>query len=204
MIRINLLKPERKEIKEALVSAPPEYRAPKKQPLPALIFLLLIVIIAALFLFQKKAITNEQSLLRNAQEEKKKLQDVVAKLDQLEQQMNLFKKKIDLIQQLKNRQQTAVRIMDELSKNLPEWVWLTEANFDKQSVQIKGNALSNNLIADYISNLEKSPFFNDVSLLSSTQKSVRNNQFLEFSLTADFVLPSEQASAEEATSREKK
>ena len=34
-------------------------------------------------------------------------------------------------------------------------------------IQIKGNALSNNLIADYIYNLESSPHFANVNLISS-------------------------------------
>ncbi len=43
-----------------------------------------------------------------------------------------------------------------MSRRLPDWVWLTEIIFDDKGIQIKGKALSNNLIADYISSLENS------------------------------------------------
>lgn len=189
MIRINLLKPEKKELKETPAIPIPEAKVQKKIPAFSLILLLLIIAVFALFLFQKRVINKEKNLLREAQEEKKQLQDVLVKLDKLEEQKRIFEKKIDLINQLKSFQEVAVKIMDELSKNIPEWVWLTETTYNNQAVKIKGNALSNNLIADYIFNLENSPYFSNVNLISSTQKRTKNNQYLEFSLTTQYVLP---------------
>jgi len=78
--------------------------------------------------------------------------------------------------------------MDELSKHIPYYVWLSEATYDEQKVHIKGKALSNNLIADYIYSLETSPYFVNVNLLSSTQKTSRDNQYLEFALNASYVV----------------
>src|SRR4030043_436980 len=92
-------------------------------------------------------------------------------------------RKISPINQLRAQQDSAVVILDELSKNLPDWVWLTEVSFQGQLIQIKGNALSNNLIADFIYNLENSAHFATVNLISSTQRTGRSAQLLEFSLT---------------------
>ncbi|MFW6160032.1 MAG: PilN domain-containing protein, partial [Acidobacteriota bacterium] len=50
-----------------------------------------------------------------------------------------------------------------------------------------GRALSNNLIADYIFNLEESPYFQNIELISSTQRRERNDQFLEFALTLNYI-----------------
>lgn len=190
MIRINLLKPERKEIRETSVAPVPEFKERRRQPFAAVIVLLAFVAIAALFFYQRDALTKENNLLRDAQAEKKNLQDVVVKLEELENQRNLFERKIRVITQLQSRQENAVIIMDELSKHLPNWIWLTELSFSAQEIQVKGRAVSNNLIADYIFNLEESPYFRNVNLISSQQRRVRNNQYLEFSLTAIFVGPS--------------
>ena len=95
--------------------------------------------------------------------------------------------------------------MDELSKAIPEWVWLTEVTYRTKKVQLKGRALSNNLIADYIANLENSKYFEKVNLISSSLKSTRNNQFLEYSLTASVILPtSPAATPKKATKKVKK
>jgi type IV pilus assembly protein PilN len=189
MIKINLLKPEKKDLRETPALPTEEFKAKKAPPIGNLVFALILIILAALFFFQKNAITKEKKLLVAVQEEKQQLQYVVAKLDQLGKQKEAYLKKISLIADLKSQQDLAVRIMDELSRNLPEWVWLNEVTFDKMTVQIKGNAISNNLIADYIASLENSRTFQNVNLISSTQKTISNNQFLEFALSATCVLP---------------
>jgi Tfp pilus assembly protein PilN len=189
MIRINLLKPETKEFKEGPALPGPEIRAKKAFPLATLVILLIIIVLAAAFFLQKRAISQEKSRLQAAQAEKSKLQYVVVKLDELEKQKTVFERKINLINQLRAQQDTAVKIMDELSKRLPEWVWLTELSYEGQLITLKGNALSNNLIADYIYSLENSPSFANVNLISSIQKSGRAAQYLEFSLTLNYILP---------------
>ncbi len=189
MIRINLLKPETKEIKEGPALPGPEIGAKKAFPLTTVIILLIIVVLAAAFFLQKRAISQEKARLQTAQAEKQKLQYVVAKLDELEKQKAVFERKINLIKQLRAQQATAVKIMDEVSTRLPEWVWLIDFSYEGQMIQMKGNALSNNLIADFIYNLQNCPSFANVNLISSIQKSGRSAQYLEFSLTLNYVLP---------------
>lgn len=183
MIRINLLKPEAKELPAD--EARREIRPPKM----SLIYLLVIFAAAALFFYQRSAFNKEGGLLEDAQAEKNKLSAVLGKLEEAQQLKGLFERKISLINQIKPRQQVAVRIMDELSKHIPFYVWLSEATYDKQKIHIKGRALSNNLIADYIYSLETSPYFFNVNLLSSTQRTTRDNRYLEFALNATYVAP---------------
>ena len=198
MIRINLLKPGKKEVSEAPSAPEPEFREKKRQFPYMLIFLLVIVLIGALFLLQKRELDNEKALLEDAKAEKQSLQYVLTKLEDLERQKQVLSRKINLITRLKSRQGIGVIIMDELSKNLPDWVWLTEVDFKDYNLLIKGKSLSNNLIADYISNLEESKYFNNVDLISSTLREVRNNKYLEFSMNASFVLPYTPVETEES------
>jgi type IV pilus assembly protein PilN len=182
MIRINLLKPEAKELPAE------EVRREIKPPKMSLIYLLVVFAAAALFFYQRSAFNKENNLLEAAQVEKNKLSDVLGKLEEAQKLKSLFERKINLINQLKPHQHVAVRIMDELSKHIPYYVWLSEATYDKQTVHVKGRALSNNLIADYIYSLETSPYFFNVNLLSSTQRTTRDNQYLEFAINASYVL----------------
>jgi Tfp pilus assembly protein PilN len=189
MIRINLLKPEAKELPVE------EVRREIKPPKMSLIYLLVVFAAAALFFYQRSALNKENSLLEAAQVEKNKLSDVLSKLEEAQKLKSLFERKINLINQLKPQQQLAVRIMDELSKHIPYYVWLSEATYDKQTVHLKGKALSNNLIADYIYSLETSPYFFNVNLLSSTQRTTRDNQYLEFAINAKYALQPESESS---------
>jgi type IV pilus assembly protein PilN len=193
MIRINLLKPETKEVRETPAEGMPELKTKKRPGVGSLIFVLLVIALAGFYFYQKKAMDEERQLLNQAKEEKSKLQYVIAKLDELQKQKASVLQKINLIKELQSQQDLAVRIMDELSKKLPDWVWLNEVSFDSKNVQVRGNALSNNLIADFIANLESDPYFESVNLIASTQKTVRNDQYLEFSLTAGVVNPKQPA-----------
>ncbi len=199
MIRINLLKPETRDFKEAGPPGAPEFKPPKK---PAnvgnLIFLLLVIGLGAFYFLQQRAFNRENELLDQANREKAKLQYVIAKLEEVKKQKESLERKINLINNLKAQQDLAVRLMDDLSRFLPEWVWLTEVTFDPKGLLIKGKALSNNLIADYIAALEASPNLRNVSIISSVQKDTRRDQYLEFSLNAAVEMPTVAPAAQAA------
>lgn len=205
MIRVDLLKPEKRELKEVASPLIEELREKKK--FPTYIFIIVLAAVIALFMVynQRNAMSLEQEFLESAREEKSQLKDVIVKLDQLEKQKLLFEKKINIIRLSKTSQEIAVKVMDELSRNIPGWAWLTEVSYKNQIVRIKGKALSNELIADYIYNLETSPYLYDIKLIGSTQRRVRNNQIQEFSLTARYLLQSLlDPSSEETSNKEKK
>lgn len=187
MIKINLLRHEKKEPQEQATTYMPEIIRQKKPPKSYFFYLLLIVAVGSLFLHQYRALSKENDLLKILQEDKKKLQDVLVILEQLENQKSLFENKIGLITQLKANQKASVIIMDELSKKIPEWVWLSEITYSTQKTRIKGGAISNSLIADYIYNLEESPYFMNVELISSTQLRSQSSRYLEFLLEATYI-----------------
>ncbi|HSA95629.1 MAG TPA: PilN domain-containing protein [Acidobacteriota bacterium] len=186
MIRINLLKPESKDISKEPMAAPgaAEERTKKGPNLGNLIFLALVIGLGAFYFFQQKAFRRENALLATARQEKAQLQYVEAKLEEQRKARESLDRKITLIESLNAQRDLAPRLMDELSRRLPDWVWLNEVVFDAKGIQIKGRALSNNLIADYISGLEASPQIMNVNLVSSTQKTTQGDQYLDFTLRA--------------------
>jgi Tfp pilus assembly protein PilN len=185
MIRINLLKPENKDIRETVVAAGLSEEGGKKSPnLGNLVFLVLVIGLGLFYFFQQKAFTRENTLLTKARQEKSQLQYVEAKLEEQRKARESLDKKINLIESLNAKRDLAPRLMDELNRRLPEWVWLSELTYDDKGIQIKGRALSNNLIADYIGNLEASPQLMNVNLVSSTQRTTQGDQYLEFFLRA--------------------
>jgi len=191
MIRINLLKPEKKDVFPVPTSIPVKETVKSDRPssTPPLILLLTVVAVAALAFMQRNALSREQGLLEGANAEKRKLQSVLQKLELLEKQRDSYQKKISLISALQSQQNIAVKIMQTLSQSLPEWVWLSEVTYDGLTVKVKGRATNYTLIAEYVDALEKSDILQAVNPTDSTQKSVRNQRYLEFNLTAMVVPP---------------
>jgi Tfp pilus assembly protein PilN len=185
MIRINLLKPETKDIRETVaIPMISEERGKTGPSLGNLIFVLLVIGLGMFYFLQQKAFNRENTLLAKARQEKSQLQYVEAKLEEQRKARESLDRKITLIESLNAQRGLAPRIMDELSRRIPDWVWLSEVVYDDKGIQIKGRALSNNLISDYIGSLEASPQIMNVNLISSTQKTAKGDQYLEFSLRA--------------------
>jgi len=190
MIRINLLKPEVKEIREPVPTGAPKIpKERKKANIGTIIFLLLLVSLAGYYFYQHWGIQKEKQLIAQAQQEKNQLQYVVAKLEEVKLQKAELEMKINLIRQLKNYQDIAVKIMDEINRRIPDYVWLKESSYDGQTLKIKGEAVSNNLIADFITNLERSDTFGQVNLIDSTQKTQGGAVYLEFNMNMPVIKP---------------
>ena len=185
MIRINLLKPETKDLSQQVQAPGITEEGPKKGPnIGNLIFLALVIGLGAFYFFQQKAFRRENALLATARQEKAQLAYVEAALQKQQAARENLDRKITLIESLNAQRDMAPRLMDELSRRLPDWVWLNEIVFDAKGLQIKGRALSNNLVADYIAGLESSPQIMNVNLVSSTQKTAQGDQYLDFTLRA--------------------
>jgi Tfp pilus assembly protein PilN len=172
MIKINLLKPEKKEVAAGgtTISAVDDSRE-NKTNIPALIGALAITVcsIGLLYVMQTNTLNTEKKQLEERTLRKAELEKVLQRLAELEASKLELDKKIKIINDLKFKQKDAVFMMDKLSRSLPDWVWLTALNFNGGSLSLGGKALSNNLIADLINNLQTSNFFTNVKLKSSSR-----------------------------------
>mgnify|MGYP002336348879 CR=1 FL=1 len=59
--------------------------------------------------------------------------------------------------------------MDQISRSLPEKVWLMNVNEQNGTIDLEGRATTNSEIVDFINNLKKSALFKDVQILESIQ-----------------------------------
>jgi type IV pilus assembly protein PilN len=121
---------------------------------------------------------------RAAQEERDKLQVFIERVEQLEAKRDVLKQKITIIDQLKQNQFGPVRIMDEVSRALPDLTWLEQMNLQGNQVTLSGRAMDENAVANYITNLDESLFFQEPSL---TDLSRADGDTFRFTLTCVFT-----------------
>ncbi|MFP6630849.1 MAG: PilN domain-containing protein [Myxococcota bacterium] len=115
--------------------------------------------------------------------EQDKVQAFKAKRIQLED-------KIDVIRGLDRARSGPVRIMDELSRNTPERLWLTSLSTEGTQIIVEGDSLDTSIVADFLRSLNASPFFTEVDLertFSGAQ--VEGVQFVHFVITAALADP---------------
>jgi type IV pilus assembly protein PilN len=118
---------------------------------------LLYIGIMALILTSRSKNLDEE--IARAQEEVARLRSIIEEVKGYEDKKASLEAKIQLINNLKTNQKGPVRLMDEVSRALPDLVWLSDLTVSGDQVALKGRTLSPNAVATYLENLKKSPFF---------------------------------------------
>lgn len=101
-----------------------------------------------------------------------RLKSIIEEVKGYEIKKASLEEKINLINQLKTNQKGPVRLMDEISRALPDLVWLSGLDVQGNSITMRGRTLSPNAVATYLENLKKSPFFAEPVFKNLGQESV--------------------------------
>jgi len=128
-----------------------------------------VVILALLFIgWRWYSLETESRRLRTeiakAQVEKERLQAIIKKGEEYKAKKELLERKIALITQLKRNQSGPVHLLDEVSKQLPDFLWLDSMTESGSSVMIQGKATTYNAVSNFYNNLTGSRYFNNVVL----------------------------------------
>lgn len=180
MIKINLL-PEEEKVKRR------EFRLPEMSTvyLVAAIVVFVAAILAIGFLQQHK-INSLESKIEVAQEESRKLAPQLAKIKQITKEREEVDRRLNIIANLDLYRYYRVKLLNDLSFNLPENCWITEIkentpnNFD-----IGGIAFSNYTVADMMVNLQRCPLFTMVDLNVAERGTIEEREVMKFKLTTN-------------------
>lgn len=121
--------------------------------------------------------------ISRAEAEKERLQAIIKKGEDYKAKKDLLQRKIALVSQLKRNQSGPVHLLDEVSKQLPDFLWLDNMNEAGWSVQINGKATTYNAVSNFYNNLNGSRYFQNVVLGPITAIP----QGVTFSLTCQFI-----------------
>lgn len=130
------------------------------------------------------------------------LKAIVARVDEVDKLKQDLQKKLDVIGQLKANKQGPVRMLDELSDATPEKLQLTGLKENNRQLNLVGLAVSNEVISQFLSNLERSDWFTDVYLVGIDQVEEEGYKLKEFQVTARAIIPSFKKAAPAAEEEE--
>lgn len=168
MIRINLL--EETRIQSARRSgggfSMPQVKLAENVP----VFLLVggfalaagFVGIWGMLLFKDSA--DLDSRIAKAKVEQARLEYVLKRDEELRRKKEDLNRKISVIADLKRKQDLPVQLLDLVSRNLADFVWLEEITFAGDLVTIRGKAQTPIAVANFFRNLEESKNFADVAM----------------------------------------
>ena len=150
---------------------------------------LAIAAIVFQYIAATRAIADLDQEINSLTQEKARLAPIIAQVEDYKRKLAELEEKERLIERLKSEREGPVRMLDSLSAELPDFVWLTELQQRGNVVTIDGMAASYVSIADYINKLEDSDWFQNVELVDARVEPRQEQEFTEFQLRTQLIAP---------------
>ena len=155
MIRINLLAVERGAAKRAAL-IPAAHRVTIAA---GLILVVTVLGIGWWFWWLRSESQQVDHDIARAETDLAQVRSVLAQVQKFEAQRAQLQQRVTLIEQLRRGQTGPVHVIDEISKAIPDRLWLTELVQKGNDMTISGMTTSLTGVSDFIANLEASGWF---------------------------------------------
>jgi Tfp pilus assembly protein PilN len=191
MIRINLLERSKAKNKRGGASSVPTMEVGDVgSPKMKVLVVLGVFALGNLFYWhsldsQRKEIAAKMAV---AEQRNRELADVKARYLERQREAENYKRRVDVIDQLRAAQSGPVNLLSTIGKTVDdtEAVWLSTMKDQGSSVDIEGMALSTDAVATLISNLQKTGFFSNIEIKETFQDDqIKDMQAFQFTLTCE-------------------
>jgi type IV pilus assembly protein PilN len=195
MIRINLLAVERAAAKKVRSGGGGVTTAQRVTIGAALILLSTLVTIGWWYWsLHTRAIRLDEEIA-TAEVKAQQLRSVLGQVQKFETRKAVLQQRVTLIEQLRRGQSGPVHLLDEISKALPDRLWLVTLGQRENTFTIEGRTTSLTGISDFVSNLEASAWFRGVEILDSQLDQTAQGDLVRFTIKATSENPDAPAPA---------
>jgi len=189
MIRINLL---------------PFRAARKKENIrrQILLFVLAFILVAGGLLYYNMRLSSQVTELddkvRKTKIELARYTKILNEIKQIKRELNILQKKMTVVQSLDSDRQKPVRFLDQMARLvIAKRMWFIKLEATAERVTIRGYALDEKTVADFLDNLEASRMFASVDLKTLKQKTLQEINLKSFEITCHQI-PSETSNSSKA------
>jgi Tfp pilus assembly protein PilN len=145
-----------------------------------------VVIGGGWWVIEKNKLSSRREEVSAKTREAQRLESIIKEVEEYQRRKDSLQKRIDLINQLKQNQKGPVKIMDRVSQDLPDLVWLDKMTMSGGLIMITGRGLNPNAIANFVEAIKKDPLFEEPDLSSMNQVTV-NPPVYNFDMTFHFT-----------------
>ena len=157
-----------------------------------------VVVMAYMAVSLSRNISSMNTKIEEAGRELKDLEAISKKVSEIKDKLKKLQAKMDVIQTLEVNRTRSIRILETLTGLvIADRMWLTNLTETDGTLNMKGMAMDNKTIADFMKALEGSPYFASVNLITSRQveqqkKAQVAGVFKEFNITCRIQMPKTQ------------
>ncbi len=183
MIRINLLPAEEKAARKSIT-----LKRPTGVLAPLLLLGIGVTVVVASVVQQQAQVRSLEHDLRAVESEISRLAPEVALVERLGKERAELDLRLSVIDRLSEKRFDAVRLVDELDRAVPDYLWITAAvQTGPDQMNVEGVTFSNLIIADYMTRLDRSPYFANVDLGVAERGSIDERDVVKFKLSMNLT-----------------
>lgn len=187
MIRVNLLEVERGRTAKRVV-----FSASHKVTLAASLILIGTMVLVgwwAWSLRERSAAVDAE--LARVETETRQIRSVLEQVRKFESQKAVLQQRVTLIEQLRKGQSAPVHLLDQISRSIPDRLWLKTISQSGAEFTISGITDSLTAVSDLVANLEDTQWFlKPVEIVDSqVQSDAKAGDLIRFQIKAQFVDP---------------
>jgi type IV pilus assembly protein PilN len=188
MIRINLLAVERERTKRSGALIPAAHRVTIAA---SLIVLATFLGVGWWFWSLRQTSARLDADIAKGEVETQQLRSVLAQVQKFEARKAQLQQRVALIEELRRGQNGPVHLLDEISRAVPDRLWLTEMSQKGDDFIIAGMTTSLTGLSDFIGNLESSKWFKKPVDIVDSQvlTDAKAGDIYKFSIKATFYNP---------------
>lgn len=131
-------------------------------------------------------IAHERALISAREVELKKLEATQKEVKKFQTEQQEIEQKLAIIDQIEAARTGPVKIMDELATRIPSRVWLTKMTAHGGTLELEGNSLDAEIVADFAAALEESPMLSAVDLRETRLEETEGLKLSAFKMTAQY------------------
>ena len=187
MIRINLLTTERKAAK-----APALMPEAKRVTLGASMVLLVTVLGLGWWFW---SLQQQSQLLdidiASAELDTRQLRAVLSKVQKFEARKAQLQQRVTLIEQLRKGQTAPVRVLDQISRSVPDRLWLANMKQADTEFTLDGYATTMTALSDFVASIEDTKWFRKPVEIIDSQLTTdaKTGDVVKFVVKANYVDP---------------
>ncbi len=117
------------------------------------------------------------------------LRRTIGEVGQVKKLQEELRAKLDILGKLKDGKTGPVMMLDALVDSLPEKLWLTSFKEAAGALSVSGMALNEAAVAQFMQNLERSPYFTGVELQVIEQTGQAGQRLHKFDISCRSVTP---------------
>jgi type IV pilus assembly protein PilN len=190
MIRINLLPGEERKHRGGKTAV--SFKT-GDLVLPIAIVATAILFTGGFALAQRTRASQLQRAIADVDAQARQLAPQIERVNRLAQERAELDLRLGIINKLERGRTQTVRLMDDLARSLPDHVWLTSATQEPGNMlSLEGTAMSNLVVSDLMTHLDRSPMFADVELEVAERATIGDKDAVKFRLRCR-VTPDEPA-----------